>query len=53
MPYHLDWTAYHVGLVRWLAFGFRLARHRHLAARPASMQASEDPMAEAPTALAA
>ena len=30
----------------------RLARHRHLAAIPASMQASEEPMAEAPTVLA-
>ena len=31
----------------------RLARHRHLAAIPASMQASEDPTAEVPTVLAA
>ena len=31
----------------------RLARHRHLAAIPASMQASEDPMAEVPTAFLA
>ncbi len=31
----------------------RLARHRHLAAIPASMQASDEPMAEAPTVLAA
>ena len=30
----------------------RLARQRHLAAIPASMQASEEPMAEAPTVLA-
>jgi hypothetical protein len=29
----------------------RRARHRHLAAIPASMQASEEPMAEAPTVL--
>src|SRR5690242_16419842 len=31
----------------------RLARHRHLAAIPASMHASDEPMAEAPTVLAA
>src|SRR6516165_3016818 len=31
----------------------RRARHRHLAAIPASMHASDDPMAEAPTVLAA
>src|SRR6266516_1858357 len=31
----------------------RLARHRHLAAIPASMHASEEPTAEAPTVLAA
>src|SRR5262252_1568490 len=30
----------------------RLARHRHLAAMPASMHASDDPIAEAPTVLA-
>src|SRR6516162_246115 len=31
----------------------RLARHRHLAAMPASMHASDDPIADAPTVLAA
>ena len=31
----------------------RLARHRHLAVIPASMHASEEPMAEVPTVLAA
>ena len=31
----------------------RLARHRHLAASPASMHASDDPIAEAPTVFAA
>ena len=41
------------GLSVGLPAARRLARHRHLAAMPASMQASEDPMAEAPTVLAA
>ena len=31
----------------------RLARHRHFAAMPPSMQASDEPIAEAPTVLAA
>ena len=30
----------------------RFARHRHLAASPPSMHASDDPIAEAPTVLA-
>ena len=41
------------GLSVGLPAARRLARHRHLAAIPASMQASEEPMAEAPTVLAA
>ena len=41
------------GLSVGLPAACRLARHRHLAAMPASMQASEDPMAEVPTVLAA
>ena len=41
------------GLSVGLPSARRLARHRHLAAMPASMQASEEPMAEAPTVLAA
>ena len=40
------------GLSVGLPAARRLARHRHLAAIPASMQASEEPMAEAPTVLA-
>ena len=36
-----------------LALGPPPARHRHLAAMPASMQASDEPMAEVPTVLAA
>ena len=41
------------GLSVGLPSARRLARHRHLAAIPASMQASEEPMAEVPTVLAA
>src|SRR5690242_5803479 len=41
------------GLSTGLPAARRLARHRHLAAMPASMQASEEPMAEVPTVLAA
>ena len=41
------------GLSVGLPAARRRARHRHLAAMPASMQASEEPMAEAPTVLAA
>ena len=41
------------GLSTRLALARRLARHRHLAANPASMHASDEPMAEAPTVLAA
>ena len=42
-----------LGLSTLLPAARRLARHRHLAAIPASMHASDDPMAEAPTVLAA
>ena len=41
------------GLSTGLPAARRRARHRHLAAIPASMQASEEPMAEVPTVLAA
>src|SRR5690242_5016181 len=41
------------GLSVLLPAARRLARHRHLAAIPASMHASDDPIAEAPTVLAA
>ena len=41
------------GLSVGLPSARRLARHRHLAAIPASMQASEEPTAEVPTVLAA
>ena len=41
------------GLSAGLPSARRLARHRHLAAIPASMHASDEPMAEAPTVLAA
>ena len=41
------------GLSVGLPSARRLARHRHLAAIPASMHASEEPMAEVPTVLAA
>ena len=41
------------GLSVLLPAARRLARHRHLAAMPASMQASDEPMAEVPTVLAA
>ena len=41
------------GLSVGLPSARRLARHRHLAAMPASMQASDEPIAEAPTVLAA
>jgi len=41
------------GLSTDLPAARRLARHRHLAAMPASMHASDEPMAEAPTVLAA
>ena len=41
------------GLSAGLPAARRLARQRHLAAIPASMQASDEPMAEAPTVLAA
>src|SRR5690242_5399254 len=41
------------GLSVLLPAARRLARHRHLAAIPASMHASDEPMAEAPTVLAA
>src|SRR6185437_15272506 len=40
------------GLSAGLPSALRLARHRHLAAMPASMQASEEPIADAPTVLA-
>ena len=52
---HTTWTGPHTMFGRsvGLPSASRLARHRHLAAMPASMQASEDPMAEAPTALPA
>ena len=40
------------GLSVLLPAARRLARHRHLAASPASMHASEEPMAEAPVVLA-
>ena len=52
---HTTWTGPHTmfGLSVGLPSACRLARHRHLAAMPASMQASEEPMAEAPTVLAA
>src|SRR3984957_6031131 len=52
---HTTWTGPHTmfGLSVGLPSARRLARQRHLAAMPASMQASEEPMAEAPTVLAA
>src|ERR1022692_2133831 len=62
VPYHLYRPAHHVRLIRRLAFGLPLgappppggpAPPRRWAAMPASMHASEDPMAEAPTVLAA
>ena len=53
VPDHLHGTAHHVGLVGRLArSAWRLARQRHLAAMPPSMQASDEPMAEQPTASA-
>ena len=49
---HTTWTGPHtmLGLSVGLPSASRLARHRHLAAMPPSMQASEEPMAEHPTA---
>ena len=41
------------GLSLGLPAAFCLALHRHLAAIPANMQASDDPRADAPTVLAA
>ena len=41
------------GLSAGFPAAWRLARHRHLAAMPASMHASDDPMAEVPIVLAA
>ena len=41
------------GLSVGLPAARRRARHRHLAAMPASMQASDEPIAEVPTVLAA
>src|ERR1700733_1725704 len=52
---HTTWTGPHT-MFGWsvgLPSACRFARHRHLAAMPASMQASEDPIADAPTVLAA
>ena len=52
---HTTWTGPHTmfGLSVGLPSARRFARQRHLAAIPASMQASEEPTAEAPTVLAA
>src|SRR4249919_364543 len=52
---HTTWTGPHTmfGLSTGLPAARRLARHRHLAAIPASMHASDEPMAEAPMVLAA
>ncbi len=52
---HTTWTGPQTkfGLSVGLPSAWRLARQRHLAAMPASMQASDEPMAEAPTVLAA
>src|SRR5664280_1268016 len=49
---HTTWTGPHTMLGRsvGLPSASRLARHRHLAAMPPSMHASEEPMAEHPTA---
>ncbi len=49
---HTTWTGPHtmLGLSVGLPSASRLARHRHLAAMPPSMQASDEPMAEQPTA---
>ena len=51
---HTTWTGPHtmLGLSVDLPAASRLARQRHLAAMPPSMQASDEPMAEHPTALA-
>ena len=52
---HTTWTAPHTmfGLSAGLPSAARFARQRHLAAIPPSMHASEEPIAEAPTVLAA
>ena len=52
---HTTCTAPHtmLGLSVGLPSASRLARHRHLAAMPASMHASDEPMADAPIVLAA
>src|SRR5580658_3058115 len=49
------WTGPHtmLGLSAGWPAAFLFARQRHLAARPASMQASDDPTAEVPTVLIA
>src|SRR5271168_298094 len=49
---HTTWTGPHtmLGLSVGLPAAWRLARHRHLAAMPPSMHASDEPMAEHPTA---
>jgi hypothetical protein len=52
VPDHLHRPAHHVRLVGGLAGRLALGRQRHLAAMPPSMQASDDPMAEQPTAPA-
>src|SRR5579863_9476257 len=52
---HTTWTGPHTMFGRSSGWPLarRLARHRHLAAIPASMHASDEPMAEAPMVLAA
>src|ERR1035441_7727451 len=49
---HTTWTGPHtmLGLSVGLPSAWRLARHRHLAAMPPSMHASDEPMAEHPRA---